>query len=75
MDSHADTTILGYNCVILTYTDKECNVSPYSDEYKLIQQVSVVTGSAVWTCPHSGENFIIMLNEALWMVENWITPS
>ena len=55
LDSHADTTFLGSNCVILTYTGKEWKESPYSDEYDYIQYVPVVTGDTAWTCPHSGE--------------------
>ena len=67
LDSQADTTVLGHNCVILTYTGKGCKVSPYSDDYELIQYVSVVTGATVWNCPHSIEKFILLFNEALWM--------
>ena len=29
MDSHADTNVAGANCFILSYTGKECDVSPY----------------------------------------------
>ena len=36
LDSHADTTVLGRNCVILQYTGRECEVSPYSDTYESI---------------------------------------
>ena len=49
MDSHADTTVLGSNCVVLAYTGKECEVSPYADEYDAIRNVPVVTGATVWT--------------------------
>ena len=69
MDSHADTTILGRICVILTYTGKEFKVSPYSDKYKSIQNVTVVTGATTGTFPHSGETFILVFNESLWMGE------
>ena len=62
LDSHSDTKFLDCNYVILTYTVKECKVLPYSDEYKSIQHVPVVTGATSWTCPHSGENFIIVFN-------------
>ena len=48
MDSHADTTVLGSNCVVLAYTGKECEVSPYADEYDAIRNVPVVTGATVW---------------------------
>ena len=57
--------------MILTYTGKEYEVSPLSDEYKSIQHVPVVTRATAWTCPHSGETFILVFNEALWMGENF----
>ena len=41
--SHADTTVLGCNYVIITYKGKEYEVSPYSGEYDSIKYVPVVT--------------------------------
>ena len=67
LDSHDNKTFLGRNCIILAYTGKECEVSPYSDEYESIQKVPVVTGTTAWTCPHYGETFILVFNESLWM--------
>ena len=29
LDSHADMIVAGKNCIILEYTGKECDVSPY----------------------------------------------
>ena len=69
MDSHADTTVLGCKCAILAYIGKKFKVSPYSDEYESIQHVTVGTGATAWTFPHSGETFILIFNEALWMRE------
>ena len=70
MDSHADTTVLGRNCVVLTYTGKECEVSPYSDEYESVQHVSIVTGATEYSCPHSSDTFILVFNKDLWMGED-----
>ena len=70
MYPHSDTTVFGHNCVILANTGKECKVSPYSDDYKPIQHLTVVTGATAWTCPHSGKIYIIVFNEALCMEEN-----
>ena len=44
-------------------------MSPYSDKYESIQHVPVVTAATLWTFPHSGETFILVFNEALWMGE------
>ena len=62
LELYSDTTVLGCNCVILTYTSKECKVSPYSDKYESIKHVPVVTGATSWTCPHSRETFILVFN-------------
>ena len=67
MDSHADTAVLGSNCVVLAYTGKECEVSPYADEYDAIRYVHVVTGATVWTNSQDGVPILLVFNEALRM--------
>ena len=67
LDSHADTTVLGANCIILSHTGQSCEVMPYSDTYDAITDVPVVTGATLWTSPHDGDEFILIFNEALWM--------
>ena len=67
MDSHANTTVLGSNCMVLAYTGKECEVSPYADEYNAIRNVPVVMGATVWTNSQDGVPILLIFNEALWM--------
>ena len=67
LDSHADTIVLGTNCIILSHTGQSCEVMPYSDTYNAITDVPVVTGATLWTSPHDGDEFILVFNEALWM--------
>ena len=67
LDSHADTTVLGANCIILSNTGQSCEVMPYTDTYDAITDVPVVTGATLWTFPHDGDEFILIFNEALWM--------
>ena len=67
LDSHADTIVLGTNCVILSHTGQSCEVMPYSDTYDAITNVPVVTVATLWTSPHDGDKFILIFNEALWM--------
>ena len=47
LDTHADTTVLGWNCVVLSYTGKECKVSPYLSQYEAVRNVPVATGARV----------------------------
>ena len=67
LDTHADTTVLGSNCVVLSYTGKECEVSPYSSQYEAVQNIPVVTGATVWTNAADGTAYLLIFHESLWM--------
>ena len=67
LDTHADTTVLGSNCIIFSYTGKECEVSPYSSQYKAVQNVPVVTGATVWTNAADDTAYLLIFHESLWM--------
>ena len=67
LDSHADTVVLGSNCVVLHHTGKVCQVSRYTDEYDAIIDVPVVRGATLWTDQHTNEEYILIFNMALWM--------
>ena len=67
LDSHADTIVAGRNCVILSYTGRESDVSPYRDDYESVKGVSIVHAATAWQSQHTGQTYILELNEALWM--------
>ena len=67
LDSHADTIVAGKNCIILSYTGKECDVSPYREDYESIKNVPIVTAATAWQSPITGQTYILVLNEAIWM--------
>ena len=67
LDSHADTTVAGSNCTVLHFTGKECDVSPYCDDYDAITNVPIVTAATAWQSPSTGQTYILVFNEALWM--------
>ena len=67
LDSHADTVVLGLNCVVLHHTGKVCEVSPYMDEYDAFTDIPVVRGATLWTDQHTNNEYILAFNEALWM--------
>lgn len=69
MDSHADTAVLGSNCLILIHTNRECDVSPYTDSYEAIKGVPIVTGTTAWTSSETGLTYILVFHEALWMAD------
>jgi hypothetical protein len=67
LDSHADTIVLGSNAIILQYTNRECDVAPYSDSYEPICNVPIVTGATAVTSSETGETIILVFHEAIWM--------
>ena len=67
LDTHADITVWGSNCVVLSYTGKECEVSPYSSQYEAVRNIPVVTGATVWTNAADGTAYLLIFHESLWM--------
>ena len=69
VDNHADTCVAGANCVILAYTGKECDVSPYRDDYEPVTNVPIVHAGTAWTSKRTGQTYILVLNECLGMTD------
>jgi hypothetical protein len=69
LDSHADTIVLGSNAIIMNYTTRECDVSPYADSYEPIRNVPIVTGATAITSATTGMTYILIFHEAIWMGE------
>ena len=67
LDSHADTIVAGANCVILQHTGKECDVSPYREDYDSIPNVPIVHAATAWQSNDTGQTYILVFHEALWM--------
>jgi hypothetical protein len=69
MDTHADTCVVGPNFVILHYTSRECDVSPYTEVYESVKAVPIVSGATAWTDEGTGLTYILVVNEGLWMLD------
>ena len=67
IDNHADTCVLGKNFVVLSYTGRECDVAPYTEQYESVTDVPIVSGATAWTSQDTGETFILIVNEGLYM--------
>ena len=65
-DTHADTCVAGKNFIPLNYSDRTCDVQPYSDEYKPVTNVPIVTAATGYTSA-TGLNYILVVPEALYM--------
>jgi len=66
IDNHADTCCLGLNFIPLSFTGEMCDVSPYSDEYKPMENISICTGATAYQDPIMGAAIILIVHEALW---------
>lgn len=66
MDSHADTCVAGPNFVILEFTGEQCDVTPYTNDYQPITNVSVVNAATAYTDETSGVTVILRFNQVLW---------
>ena len=68
LDTHADTCALGRNFVPLSYTGRACDVSPYnSDVYESEKDVPIISGATAYTCQNSGQTYILVIHEGLWL--------
>jgi hypothetical protein len=66
MDSHADMVVAGRNCVVMHYTERSCDISPYSDEYAAVKGVPVIQAGTGYTSTN-GRSYILIFNETLCM--------
>ena len=51
LDSHADTICAGKNCTLMYYTNRACDVMPFSDTYDAKTDVPIVTACTAYQCP------------------------
>jgi hypothetical protein len=66
LDSHADTCALGSNFTLLSYTGRECDVSPYNASHEPERNVPIVSAETSYTCHETGITYILVVNEGLW---------
>lgn len=66
LDSHADTCCAGRNCKLIAETNLTVSVAPYSNKYKPIQNVPIVTAATAYDMPDSDVTYILIMNQALW---------
>ena len=64
MDSHADTFVAGRNCILMHYTERVCDVMPYSEEYEAKSDIPIVQVATGYTAAN-GQRFVLIINEAL----------
>ena len=65
-DTHADTCVLGKCFKVFEYTDQECEVRPYSDEYEP-KTVKIASGLTAYDCSITKETYILCVHQGLVM--------
>ena len=48
LDSNDRSIVVGTNCCIIHYTSRECDVSPYRDDYASIKNVPIVQAATAY---------------------------
>ena len=51
----------------MQYSGRECDVSPYTDAYEAIKSVPIATAGTAWTSTETGETYILVFHEGIWM--------
>ena len=62
--SNSDTCFLGSNFIALSHSNRSADIYPYSDEYKAIKNVPIVSGATAYDHP-DGNTYILIFNECL----------
>ena len=68
LDSHADTTVAGRNCIPIAHTERSCDVAPFSDTYEPMKDVAIVSAATGFTAT-TGRQYILVFHECLYMPE------
>jgi hypothetical protein len=66
LDSHADTSVIGNNCRVISYTDKTCKVAPYHPNYDSMEDIPIVQAGTAYDDPNTGETVILIINQGLY---------
>ena len=66
LDSHADTTVGGANCVLLSVGNETATVHSFSEESKPFKNVPIGTIATAWVDPKTAETFILEFPESLY---------
>jgi hypothetical protein len=67
LDTHADTSCVGANCHVISYTEHECKGSPFHPKYKPIVNVPIIQEGAAYDDPITGQTYILVINQALYL--------
>ena len=61
--------MVGKNAIILYETDMTVNVTPFSNDFGMLPEVLVVHVAVAYDCPITGQTYILIINNALYIAE------
>ena len=61
--------MVGKNDTILHKTEMTVNVNPLSDEFGMMSEVPLVHAVVAYNCPLTGQTYILIINNALYIAE------
>ena len=53
--------------MVLQFTGQECDVLPYDESAPAAKNVPIAHVATAWQSPVTGETYILVLNEVIWM--------
>jgi len=65
LDTHADTCVVGNNCLIVHEYDRWVTVTGYDPTQGSVKDLKVVGAVIAYDCPQTGEVIIIRINQAI----------
>ena len=65
IDNHADTTCIGKNFRVISFTSEVCSVSPYLSEYESMEDIPICTAATAVDLD-TGETIILEFGQGLW---------
>ena len=67
LDYHANSPVVGKNGMILYKTEMTVNVTPLSDDFVMMPEVSVVHAAFAYDCPITINSTILIINNVLYI--------
>ena len=66
IDSRADTTVLGANMTVISFTGHTCDVQGFKESMPIEMDVPIATAATAYDNPDTGETIILEFNQGLW---------
>ena len=66
LDSHADTCVAGANTLMIGDDGRKVNVTGFLDELNAGKDIPIATVATMWTDPKDGQQYILIIHEALY---------